>query len=48
MDDVNGHTVPCQIIFKTAGDWKGEFGEMKLNSVDHNRVVGMTLMFPLE
>ena len=29
MDDVNGHTVPCQIILKMTGDLKGEFGDLK-------------------
>ena len=49
-DDWKGHTVPSSDHFQKCGIWLVTWtwkvnGEFDLN---HNRVVGMTLMFPLE
>ncbi len=42
-DDWKGHTVPLSEVFlKRNDELKGEF------YLNHNRVVGMTLMFPLK
>ena len=42
-DDWKGHTVPLSEVFlKRNDELNGEF------DLKHNRVVGMTLMFPLE
>ena len=42
MGSWKGHTVPLSDTLKMTCDLKCDF------ELDHNRVVGMTLMFPLE
>ena len=45
MDSWKGHTVPSSELFQMVTGELNLKGDFDLN---HNRVVGMTLMFPLE